>query len=135
MAGSQTFSIRNSTLGRFMSNETEMNPTVRKVRALSLEEAIDGEAHRVDIEDQKIAIIRIGEIIYAIADMCSHANYSLSEGPVDSEEITIECWKHGAQFSLCDGSPVSLPATQPVAIFEVETDENDIYILIPESSN
>tara|TARA_B110000014_G_C19981451_1_gene508217 strand:- start:569 stop:925 length:357 start_codon:yes stop_codon:yes gene_type:complete len=118
-----------------MSNITEGRPPVRKVRALSLDEAIDGEARRVDIEDQKIAIVRIEGNIYAIADMCSHANYSLSEGPVDSEEITIECWKHGAQFSLCDGSPVSLPATQPVEIFEVETDENDIYILIPESSN
>jgi len=118
-----------------MGSETEGCPPEKKVRVLSLDEVEDGEARRVDIEDQKVAIVRIGETLYAIGDMCSHANYSLSEGDVDPEEITIECWKHGAQFSLCDGNPVSLPATQPVPVFKVEIDKNDIYVLLPESRN
>ena len=118
-----------------MGSEPEERHPEKKVRVLSLDEAVDGEARRVDVEDQRIVIVRIGETIYAIGDMCSHANYSLSEGLVDSNEITIECWKHGAQFSLCDGNPVSLPATQPVPIFPVETDGNNIYILLPESGD
>ncbi len=116
-----------------MGSETEGHPPEKKVRVLSLDEVEDGQACRVDIEDEKVAIVRIGETIYAIGDMCSHANYSLSEGDVDPEEVTIECWKHGAQFSLCDGKPVSLPATQPVPIFKVEINKNDIYILMPEA--
>ena len=106
----------------------------RKVRVLGLDDVPDGEARRVEVEGHKIAVVRIGEELYAIGDMCSHANYSLSEGPVDPEEVTIECWKHGAQLSLCDGIPVSLPATQPVPVFKVESSENSIYLHMPEGS-
>lgn len=115
-------------------NKAQEQPPQRKVRVFDLDDVPDGEARRVEVEGHKIAVVRIGEDLFAIGDMCSHANYSLSEGPVDPEEVTIECWKHGAQFSLCDGVPMSLPATQPVPVFKVESSENSIYIHIPEGS-
>ena len=114
--------------------ENNLRPK-RRVEIMALGSVTDGEAQRVKVEDMWLSLIRVGEVIYAIGDQCSHANYSLSEGPVDAEELTIECWKHGAQFSLCDGSPVSLPATQPIPIFEVETDEKNVYVMIPEGSH
>ncbi len=46
-------------------------------------------------------------------------DYSLAEGDIDVEDCSIECWKHGSAFSLQDGSPQSLPATQPVPVYEV----------------
>jgi 3-phenylpropionate/trans-cinnamate dioxygenase ferredoxin subunit len=119
-------------LGILMESEENNLQPKRRVEIMALGNVIDGKAQRVKVEDMWLSLIRVGEAIYAIGDKCSHANYSLSEGPVDAEELTIECWKHGAQFSLCDGSPVSLPATQPIPIFEVETDEKNVYVMIPE---
>ena len=41
------------------------------------------------------------------------------EGEVDVEERTVECWRHGSQFSLETGEPLSLPATKPTPTYEV----------------
>ena len=39
----------------------------RKVRVLGLDDVPDGEARRVEVEGQKIAVIRIGEELYALS--------------------------------------------------------------------
>ena len=57
-----------------------------------------GEAARFDVSGHSIAVIRIGDDFYALGDTCSHEDYSLSEGEVDEEECTVECWKHGSTF-------------------------------------
>ena len=63
-------------------------------------------------------VVRIGDDFYAIGDECSHADYSLSEGDVWDDECEIECPKHGSTFSLRTGEPQTLPATQPVPVYD-----------------
>ena len=41
--------------------------------------------------------------VYAVDDVCSHAEVALSEGEVDG--CTIECWLHGSRFDLRTGKP------------------------------
>ncbi len=96
-------------------------------RICSLDELKPGKALRVKINDHAIAIIRTpnGEV-KALDDKCSHGEISLSEGFVDNE--TIECWAHGAKFDLNTGKPLSLPAYEPVATYEILIDNNDIYV-------
>lgn len=87
-----------------------------------------GAAVRVDLAGTKVAVVRAGDDLYAVADRCSHANYSLSEGEVDTDELTIECWKHGALFSLCTGEALTLPAIAPVATYRVEVVDGEVYV-------
>jgi 3-phenylpropionate/trans-cinnamate dioxygenase ferredoxin subunit len=96
-------------------------------RICSLDELKPGKALRVKINDHAIAIVRTpnGEV-KALDDKCSHGEISLSEGFVDNE--TIECWAHGAKFDLNTGKPLSLPAYEPVATYEILIDNNDIYV-------
>lgn len=75
-----------------------------------------------------ICLVRLGDTVYALADRCSHADVRLSEGEVDAEECTVECWKHGSTFSLLDGEPQSLPATQPVAVYSTRVDGDEIVV-------
>ncbi len=75
-----------------------------------------------------ICLVRIGEEFFALADKCSHANVRLSEGDVDSDDCSVECWKHGSTFSLVDGEAQSLPATQPVEVYQVRRDGNDVVV-------
>ncbi len=93
----------------------------------SLDDLKPGKAIRVKINDHAIAIIRTpnGDV-KALDDKCSHGEISLSEGFVDNE--TVECWAHGAKFDLNSGKPLSLPAYEPVATYEVLIDNNDIYV-------
>jgi 3-phenylpropionate/trans-cinnamate dioxygenase ferredoxin subunit len=87
-----------------------------------------GTAVRLDGGPEGVCLVRIGDDFYAIGDRCSHADYSLSEGDIDPEDCLIECWKHGSAFSLVDGSPQSLPATQPVPVYEVHREGDDIVV-------
>ena len=93
----------------------------------SLDDLKPGKAIRLKINDHAIAIIRTpnGEV-KALDDKCSHGEISLSEGFVDNE--TIECWAHGAKFDLNTGKPLSLPAYEPVATYEVLINNKDIYV-------
>ncbi|MDR6987316.1 non-heme iron oxygenase ferredoxin subunit [Arthrobacter sp. MYb23] len=85
------------------------------------------QALRVLIDDYPVAIVKdsMGDI-HAIADTCSHADISLSEGEV--EGCAIECWGHGSQFDLRSGQPLQLPAYDPVPVFAVTIDGDDVYV-------
>jgi 3-phenylpropionate/trans-cinnamate dioxygenase ferredoxin component len=90
-----------------------------------------GQARRFDVDGHLIALVRIGDDFYAIGDTCSHADYSLSEGDVWEDECEIECPKHGSTFSLRTGEPQTLPATQPVPVYEVQVDGEDVKVVLP----
>jgi 3-phenylpropionate/trans-cinnamate dioxygenase ferredoxin subunit len=74
-------------------------------------------ATRFEVDGVPVAVVRIGDDVYAIGDTCSHADVSLSEGEVWCDLKEIECWKHGSSFSLETGIPSTLPATQPVPVY------------------
>jgi 3-phenylpropionate/trans-cinnamate dioxygenase ferredoxin subunit len=102
-----------------------------RVRLCATAEVPAGAARRFDIGEHRIALIRVGEAFYALGDRCSHADYSLSEGEVYGEDLEIECWKHGSTFSLETGEPLCLPATQPVPVYEVEVEGDDVMVVLP----
>jgi 3-phenylpropionate/trans-cinnamate dioxygenase ferredoxin subunit len=77
-----------------------------------------GTAMKIEAHGHKIAVVRIGDDVYAVGDTCSHADISLSEGEVICESKQIECWKHGSAFSLETGQPTTLPATRPVPVYD-----------------
>lgn len=97
------------------------------LRICALEDIKPGKAIRVRVGDSAIAIIRTpnGEV-KALDDKCSHGEISLSEGFVDNE--TIECWAHGAKFALATGEALTLPAYEPVAVYEVFVEDGNIYL-------
>ncbi len=80
-------------------------------------ELTSGTATRFEIDGQPVAVVRIGDDVYAIGDTCTHAEVSLSEGEVWCDERELECWKHGSTFSLITGEPQTLPATVPVQVY------------------
>jgi 3-phenylpropionate/trans-cinnamate dioxygenase ferredoxin component len=96
-----------------------------------LEDLPDGKARQVEIGERVVAVVRLGDDVYAIGDRCSHQDISLSEGEVISDEKTIECWKHGSAFSLEDGHPEALPATKPVPVYEARVVDGEIEVVIP----
>ncbi|MEY5024120.1 MAG: hypothetical protein RL569_1033 [Actinomycetota bacterium] len=101
------------------------------LRICGLEDIKPGKSIRVKVGETAIAIVRTpaGEV-KALDDKCSHGEISLSEGFIDNE--TIECWAHGAKFDLNTGKPLSLPAYEPVATYEVLIENGDIFLEIEE---
>ena len=97
------------------------------IRICALDDLKPGKALRVKIGDHALAIVRTpsGDV-KALDDKCSHGETSLSEGFVDDK--TIECWAHGAKFELDTGKPLSLPAYEPVATYEVLIENDEIFV-------
>ncbi|MER7547137.1 non-heme iron oxygenase ferredoxin subunit [Actinomadura sp.] len=96
------------------------------VKVCALDEVPADGALGVEVGDTPIAIVRSGEDVYAVNDICTHAEVSLSEGEV--YDGTIECWLHGSCFDLRSGKPTNPPATQPVATYKVKVEGGDVYV-------
>ena len=100
-------------------------------RICSLSALVDGGAQRFDVAGHRIAVVRLGDRVYALGDRCSHADVSLSEGEVHADTCELECWKHGSAFSLTTGEPNTLPATQPVPVYDVVVEGDDVSVVLP----
>jgi 3-phenylpropionate/trans-cinnamate dioxygenase ferredoxin subunit len=86
---------------------------------------VDG-ALATDIDGEPVALVRTEGEVFAIADVCSHADVPLSEGEVANCEI--ECWLHGSRFDLRTGKPTGPPASVPVPVFAVRVDGDDVLV-------
>ncbi len=94
----------------------------------TFDELTSGKAQKFTVDGTPVAVVRVEDKVYAIADTCSHANISLSEGLVWCDSLQIECHKHGSAFSLVTGKPDTLPATQPVEVFNASVVNGDVVI-------
>ncbi len=93
-----------------------------------LDEIPTGSARRFVVDGVPIAVVKIDDEVYAIGDVCSHANVSLSDGEVWEDSCALECPKHGSSFSLITGEPDTLPATRPVAVHSARVDAGDVVV-------
>jgi len=101
------------------------------VRVCAFDDIAPSSAVKVEADGHLIAVVRIGDDLYALGDTCSHGQVSLSEGNVLDDECEIECWKHGATFSLRTGEPLSLPATKAVPVYDVIRQGEDVLVVVP----
>jgi 3-phenylpropionate/trans-cinnamate dioxygenase ferredoxin subunit len=103
------------------------------VRACALSDLAQDEPVAVELCGEPVAIVRVRDgDVYAIRDVCSHAEVPLSEGEVDG--CTIECWLHGSRFDLRTGKPTGMPATEPVPVYPVKTEGDDVLVAIDQES-
>ena len=99
-----------------------------RIRIAAVEELPTGRGVRVEVSGHRIAMFRIDDSVYAIGDRCSHAEASLAEGELFDREI--ECPRHGATFDITSGNAETLPATKPVASYEVEISDGVVYLTL-----
>ena len=96
-------------------------------RVCALSDLVQDEARRVEVGGVAIAVVLDGNgDVHAIGDVCTHGDISLSEGFVEGD--TLECWAHGSAFSLRTGRPLNLPAYEPVPVYAVQIDGDDVLI-------
>ena len=100
------------------------------VTVCRLDELRPNTATRFEVGRRAVAVIRIGDDVYAIGDTCSHAEISLSEGELFCDSLELECWKHGSLFSIETGEPITLPATQPVPVYVARVVDGAVVIEI-----
>ena len=103
------------------------------IRVCALSELDDRKPFATNVDDVDVVLVRKGERVHALADECSHAAVSLSEGDVSRKGI--ECWLHGSCFDLETGKPSSPPATEPVDVYAVDIRDGDVFVDVTVTTN
>lgn len=102
---------------QFACNVADLEPGTAKQSFLT---ATDG-------SEIAVAVARSDDgDFFAISDICSHGEVSLSEGEIIGCEV--ECWAHGARFDLRTGRATELPAIDPVAAYPVRVDGERVLV-------
>lgn len=88
-----------------------------------------GEATRVVVGARQICLVRLEDGVYAIDDVCTHADASLAQGYVDGAQI--ECPLHGATFDIKTGKVTKPPALVDLRTYSVRVDGDTILVGLP----
>ena len=97
-----------------------------EIAVAPLAEFPPGSVKIVELDFVSVGVYNCGGDLLALEDRCSHDDGPLCEGDWDEEECRVTCPRHGSQFDLRSGRPLSLPAFEPVATFPVRVDEDGI---------
>lgn len=87
-----------------------------------------GGLKKIEVAGREIVLANVGGTIFAIGDVCTHAQCSLSEGRLEGFEVECPC--HGARFDVRTGEVKALPATEPERSYEVKVEGDDIFVQI-----
>ena len=98
---------------------------VSRLKVADLAEIVDGGSKIVNVQGRSIALFRVKDQYFAIANNCLHRGGPLGEGEVRNFEVT--CHWHGWKYSLVDGS-FSLIPTLRVRTFKVTVTGGGVFI-------
>ena len=101
------------------------------VEVVALDDLTDGGMRQVVAHGEPIGLYRVGDTVYALHDYCTHEQTELTEGDFEPEECEVECPLHGSRFNVATGEVRILPATKPVATYEVKI-ENGMVLVGPQ---
>lgn len=99
---------------------------------LKVDELPDPGRTVVEVDEQFIVLIHAGGQFYALDDVCTHDGGPLGEGVL--EDHAIACPRHGAKFDIRTGQALSMPATRPTRVHEVQVREGRVLVRLSEDS-
>jgi len=101
--------------------------------ALALDELDEAVPARVELDGVPVCLVRTGDAVRALHDVCSHQRWSLADGEVI--DGGVECSLHGSIFDLDTGAPTSLPATRPVPTFATRVVDGSVEVDVAVATN
>jgi 3-phenylpropionate/trans-cinnamate dioxygenase ferredoxin subunit len=88
----------------------------------------DGDMTQVVVRGDLVGLYRVGDRVFAINDVCTHEEAYLTDGYFEPEDLEVECPLHGSRFNVETGDVRILPATRPVATYEVRIEGDDVLV-------
>lgn len=85
------------------------------------------------VHNRRILLVRSESGYHAIDEMCSHEDYSLALGCIQGDRI--KCSLHGSRFDLVTGEPLDEPACEPIGVYSLSFDGEDIFVDLKQDNN
>ena len=101
------------------------------VKVATVTELPSGERLFYDFAEESIIVFNVNGEYFAIADLCSHDDGPLEDGPLDG--YSVACPRHGACFDIRNGKALSLPATKGIPSFQVKIEDGNILVESPDA--
>ncbi len=88
----------------------------------------EGQMMGVTVQGEDVLVARVNGELYAVGNLCSHAEGWLDTGDLDPASCQVECPIHGAKFDLKTGKATRLPAFRPVPTYAVRVEGDAILV-------
>ena len=105
-----------------------MSADLNYIDVASLEELAPGHTLKISTTIGDILLANVDDKIYAVDDMCTHEDSSLSLGCLKDE--LVSCTLHGSRFNVRTGQPMEEPATEPLLRYPVRIQNGRIEICL-----
>lgn len=99
----------------------------REERIAAASEIGAGEMKSVDVSGELILLANVDGRIYAVSDVCTHEECTLSDGGI-LEGVEVECECHGARFDVTNGEVTQEPAEEPLKTYDVSVNGDDVLV-------
>jgi 3-phenylpropionate/trans-cinnamate dioxygenase ferredoxin component len=80
----------------------------------------------LEIDDRFVVLVRLGDDVYCLDDVCTHDGGPLGEGEL--EDHCLVCPRHGAKFDVRTGEAMTMPATESTLVHQVRLDGDRVWV-------
>ena len=105
-----------------------MNDELTFIDIMSTNNLPIGTTKKINTEIGDILLVNVEGKLYAVDDMCTHEDSSLSLGCLKGE--LISCTLHGSRFNVRTGKPIEEPATEALQRYPIRIENNRIQICL-----
>ena len=84
----------------------------------------------LEIGGRRVALVRLGDVVHALDDVCPHSGGPLSEGTVRGD--TLACPYHGWVWSLHSGACVAPGRDARVVVYPTRVEAGEVWVELPE---
>lgn len=105
-----------------------MDSQAKYIDVAPLSGVLPGDTLKVTTDRGDILLANVEGKIYAVDDMCTHEDSSLSLGCLKGE--LVSCTLHGSRFNVRTGQPMEEPATEALRRYRVRISQDRIEICL-----
>lgn len=95
------------------------------IKVANIDEIKEG-GLKVDFNGEEVLLIKKGNEVYAVSNICTHQEKELLGGTIEGDSIV--CPHHGARFDLKTGKPLSIIALSELKTYKVTLKEKEVFL-------
>ena len=89
-------------------------------------EFVEGVLYGKKVGGKAVIVTRANGRFYALSNICTHHGYTITPGTTDG--VTILCPVHDALFDIETGACISGPAADPLPLYAVRVEGEDVMV-------